>query len=132
MGSSAGRPSQAQGRARALIVDDDQDSAELLQELLEGEGYEVGLAHDGPRALSVASAMRPEVVLLDIHLRSAMDGYDVCRQLSAALDRPRRIIAMTGPIAIDHDQLRTAGFDDYVQKPILDMSQILRLLARTE
>jgi CheY-like chemotaxis protein len=129
MSSRAGTSSHAQGHTRVLIVDDDLDSAELLQELLQAEGYEVAIAQDGPRAISLATGLRPDGVLLDIHLRATMNGYDVCRQLSALLDRPRRIIAMTGPLAMDEQQFRAAGFDGYVQKPILDTNLVLRVLA---
>ena len=117
-----------QGRKRVLIVDDDLDSAELLQELLQGAGHEVAIAHDGTRAIALATALHPEVVLLDIHLGSSLDGYDVCQHLGAALDRPKRIIAMTGPAALDDLRFREAGFDAHIAKPILDTNRILRLL----
>lgn len=114
-----------------LVVDDDIDSAELLQELLQAEGCEVTLAHDGPQALSSATVWRPDLVLLDIHLRSAMDGYDVCRELAASSERPRRIIALTGPFGSDDNQIREAGFDGQIQKPTLDTNRILELLEDT-
>jgi CheY-like chemotaxis protein len=129
MSSRAGTSSHEQGRTRILIVDDDLDSAELLQEVLQAEGYEVAIAHDGPRAISLALELRPEGVLLDIHLRATINGYDVCRQLAALLDRPRRIIAMTGAVGLDKEQLGAAGFDGYIPKPILDTKLVLRLLA---
>ena len=61
------RRSGAQAR-RVLVVEDNVDSALLLAELLRRSGYEVRVAHDGPRALAEARSYQPEVVLLDIGL----------------------------------------------------------------
>lgn len=119
------------GGRRVLIVEDDLESAELLQELLHAEGYTVAIAHDGAQAISSALALHPEFVLLDIQLRSQLNGYDVCRQLAASLERPPRVLAMTGPLAPDEDQLRDAGFAGHIDKPILDPNQILQLLGGT-
>src|SRR5262249_19256454 len=65
---------------RVLVVDDNRDAATSLAILLELEGHEVYLAHDGPAALAAARNHRPEVILLDIGL-PGMDGYEVARRL---------------------------------------------------
>ena len=65
---------------RALIVDDEPDIVELLQYNLTKEGFEVRTAENGKRALEVARAFQPNIILLDI-MMPVMDGVEACRQL---------------------------------------------------
>jgi signal transduction histidine kinase/DNA-binding response OmpR family regulator len=67
---------------RVLIVEDNEDAAETLVEMVELWGHEVRLARTGKLALEEAEAYRPEVVLLDIGL-PGLDGYEVARRLRA-------------------------------------------------
>ncbi len=73
-GEKAGRP------LRILIVEDNVDSADSLNLLLRLYGHDVQVARTGPTGLEMASAFRPDVVLLDIGL-PGMDGYQVARLL---------------------------------------------------
>jgi CheY-like chemotaxis protein len=103
---------------RVLVVEDDIDSAELMQEVLEASGYQVSIAHDDTSALEQAASFLPSVILLDLSLRAATSGYDVCRQL-ASTEQPRaRVIAITGQARVDADQLKAMGFDGLLHKPI--------------
>jgi CheY-like chemotaxis protein len=81
---------------RVLIVDDNEDAANSLADLLRIEGHETRVAYNGPDALGCVGGFLPEVVLLDIGL-PAMDGYQVAYQLRA---RPglegSRLVALTG------------------------------------
>jgi CheY-like chemotaxis protein len=111
-------------------VDDNIDAASSLASLL-SRVYcqEVRVAHDGPEALAVAGAFRPEVVLLDIGL-PGMDGHEVARRLRGRpeLGRPL-IVALTGwGQQADVARSRAAGFDDHLVKPA-NPESILRLLA---
>jgi two-component system CheB/CheR fusion protein len=83
-----GSPAAAPAR-RVLIVEDNEDAAETLAEILEIWGHEVRVATDGPAALESAGAYSPEVVLLDIGL-PGMDGYEVARRLREAEGEGRR------------------------------------------
>ena len=65
---------------RVLVVDDNEDAANMLGELLEDAGHEVRTAYTGIEALRAAETFRPDVVLLDIGLPD-MDGYEVARRL---------------------------------------------------
>jgi two-component sensor histidine kinase len=78
-------------RRRVLVVDDNTDAAETLALLLRIERHDVRTPHDGPTALRLAEAFRPEVVLLDIGM-PRMDGYEVARRLraQAGTERPSR------------------------------------------
>ena len=62
-------------KARVLIVDDDRDLVETLRIILESGGYEVTWAHDAEKGLAKAQAERPELVLLDIMMPNATEGF---------------------------------------------------------
>jgi CheY-like chemotaxis protein len=104
--------------SRVLIVDDDRDSADTLRELLEMEGHDPVVAYDGPHAIALAASFHPEIVLLDLDLRSTMNGHEVCHELSTARGTRPRIIAITGQAKPDEGQLQRAGFDAHIAKPI--------------
>jgi DNA-binding response OmpR family regulator len=114
------------GPRRILVVDDDVDCAEVLQEFLGMTGYEVSVAQDERGALAQAVAFRPDVILLDIHLRSTR-GQDVCRRLSSLEGLQPRIIAVTGDSRIDEIELRALGVETVLLKP-LDIPRLLELL----
>jgi CheY-like chemotaxis protein len=102
-----------------LIVDDNQDAAEMMGEALELAGHTVQIAHDGARGLELAAEFDPDCVMLDIGLPT-IDGYDVARQLrDHDGDRRRTLIAITG-YGQDHDVRRAldAGFDRHLVKPV--------------
>jgi PAS domain S-box-containing protein len=123
---AAGEPG-AQAR-RVLVVDDNVDAARTLGELLSTLGHETRVVHDGPSALAMARAFRPDVVLLDIGM-PGMDGYEVARRLSALHAGPRpRIVAVTGwGQESDRAQASEAGFDMHLVKPV-DLDALLRAL----
>jgi len=104
---------------RILVVDDNQDSADTLGDLLRLWGHEVQLAHDGPQALACAESFRPEIVLLDIGL-PGMDGYGVAERLRRESRLPGLLlIALTG-FGQHEDRRRSfeAGFDFHLTKPV--------------
>jgi CheY-like chemotaxis protein len=100
-----------------LVVDDNHDSAEMLQVLLGMLGHTVSVAHTGRSAIESITAACPHVVLLDIGLPD-MSGYDVAREIRALGATPARLIALTGwgPDEVA-DQAADAGFDQYLTKP---------------
>jgi CheY-like chemotaxis protein len=103
---------------RVLIVEDNHDSAETLQTLLELAGHEVAVAHSGPAGVARTQEFRPEVVLCDIGL-PGMDGYAVAQALRAEpATRSARLIALSG-YAQEEDRQRAqeAGFDALLAKP---------------
>jgi CheY-like chemotaxis protein len=106
-------------RARILIVDDNDDAADLLSLMLEHAGHVTTVAHDGPSALELAPVCDPQIVFLDIGL-PGMSGYEVARQLR--LD-PRfshtTLVALTGwGTREDKRRAVAAGFDFHLTKPI--------------
>jgi signal transduction histidine kinase/ActR/RegA family two-component response regulator len=118
----------ANASLRVLVVDDGQDSAQMLAMLLSSWRHQVDVAHDGPSALERAVSFEPDVILLDIGL-PLMDGYEVARRIRAD---PRLegicLIAVTGyGQASDRQRSRAAGFDLHLVKPI-DTSELAALL----
>lgn len=104
---------------RILIVDDNEDSARSMSTLQRLRGHETRIAFSGAGALVAAAEFAPEVVLLDIGL-PGMDGYEVARRLR---EMPALagafLVAVTGyDSAEDRSQARTAGFDEYMVKPV--------------
>jgi PAS domain S-box-containing protein len=115
---------------RVLVVDDNADAAESLAMLLRGDGHEVCVTHDGPAALEVAGAFRPEVVLLDIGL-PRMDGYEVARRLRRDVGLTQAlVVALTGyGQQEDRRRAKEAGCDAHVVKPA-DLRVLHELLRR--
>ncbi|MDB4982159.1 MAG: hypothetical protein JWM82_2911 [Myxococcales bacterium] len=129
---TAGRPKLADGQpaaCRILVVDDNEDAAETLADLLRLDGHEVRVAGDGPTALVVAESFDPQLAFLDIGL-PVMDGWEVAKTLrSKRAGRPLTLIAMTG-YGQDEDRARSAaaGFDSHLVKP-LDVGRALQIAA---
>jgi PAS domain S-box-containing protein len=104
---------------RVLVVDDNADSAETMAMLLQIWGQDVDVARDGPTALAVAAARRPQVVLLDIGL-PAMSGYEVARRLREIPGMADAVlVAVTGyGQEEDRQRARDAGFAVHLTKPV--------------
>jgi CheY-like chemotaxis protein len=113
---------------RVLVVDDNEDAADMLAVAVQIAGYETAVAHDGPEALAVAATFRPDVALLDIGL-PVMDGYELAARLRELLPtKPLHLIAVTGYGQEDHrERSRAAGFDMHFVKPI-DVASLLLVL----
>jgi signal transduction histidine kinase len=123
---------QKHGAARILVVDDLAASAETLMTLLEMEGFEVRIAHEGQAALAVAREFHPDVVLLDIGL-PGMNGFEVAHGLrSQPESRDALLIALTGyGEAESRTRSAQAGFDFHMVKPA-DVNLLLAMLANPQ
>ena len=104
---------------RILIVDDNEDAADLLTLSLKQAGYLTETAYDGPSALTSVEVFRPQIVILDIGL-PGMSGYEVARALRQdARFASLALIALTGWGAPgDKQKALEAGFDLHLTKPI--------------
>lgn len=113
-----------------LIIEDNQDAAETLGELLELGGHDVKLAFDGAAGVAAAREARPDVVISDLGLPGELDGYAVARALRAdpALQGVC-LIALSGYASEDaRRRSREAGFDLHLAKPP-DIAKLERTLA---
>lgn len=105
-------------RHTILVVDDTPANLNLLSSLLK-DSYRVKVANNGKKALELANASPPDLVLLDI-MMPEMDGYEVCRLLKAD-ERTRKIpvIFLTAKTEIEDEELGFAvGAVDFIHKPI--------------
>lgn len=110
-----------------LIVDDEPANLNVLSEVLIAEGYDVAIANNGERAITIVNRQLPDLILLDIHMPD-MDGFAVCQTLKAS---PKTsaipIIFMT---ALNDIESKVKGFElgalDYITKPF----NVRELLAR--
>jgi CheY-like chemotaxis protein len=123
----AAAPAQAAAHAtqtsrqgkRVLVVDDNQDAAITLAELIRMMDSETEVAHDGASAVAAVSRFQPDIVLLDIGLPD-INGYEVARRIRAlpGLVQPR-LIALTGwGQEQDKRMAEQAGFDEHWTKPV--------------
>jgi signal transduction histidine kinase len=116
------------GGLAILIVDDNEDAARVLQDLLEIDGHRVEVALNGPAALRLAPVFQPDVCLLDIGL-PGMDGYELAQRLRQQIQhKSLRLFAVTG-YGQNEDRRRAAahGFDEHFVKP-LDIARLNALL----
>ncbi len=85
------------GKRRILVVDDDSEFVAANKALLESAGYEVLTAQDGGEALAQAQAHRPDLILLDVMMKSDTEGFDVSRKIREIPDvRHIPVILLTG------------------------------------
>ena len=118
---------------RVLVVDDELEMAALLARGLVGEGYEVDIAPDGIRAITMAAEERYDLAVLDVTM-PGMSGFELCRRLRDQV-QGIGIILLTARDAVD-DRVRglDAGADDYLTKPFAfaELAARLRALRRRE
>jgi PAS domain S-box-containing protein len=102
-----------------MVVDDNQDAAQMLSMLLETAGHTVLVAHDGHAALRVAQETMPAMCFLDIGLPD-MDGYELAKRLRQIRENASTVlVAVTGyGQPEDRDRALKAGFDHHLVKPV--------------
>jgi two-component system, cell cycle response regulator DivK len=113
--------------SKILLVEDNELNRDMLSRRLVRRGFAVVIAEDGQRAIDMARAERPDLILLDMSL-PVKDGWTAARELKddVAL-RAIPVIALTAhAMAGDRDRVLAAGCDDYDTKPVI----IERLLAK--
>jgi PAS domain S-box-containing protein len=110
-------PVRASGH-RLLVVDDNRDAAVSLAMLLQLQGHEVKVAHDGPAALALAASYRPHVVFLDLGM-PGMDGYEVAQRIRRQPGQENVVLAALTGWGQQEDRRRTAeaGFNHHLVKP---------------
>lgn len=112
--------------ARVLVVDDEENIRELLSVSLKFQGYDVLTAVDGPNAIDLARATRPDVVILDV-MMPGMDGFGLLKRLRAdGLEAPALFLSARDSVA-DKVTGLTIGGDDYVTKPFSLEEVVARL-----
>jgi two-component system alkaline phosphatase synthesis response regulator PhoP len=118
------------GGPRVLVVEDEEDVAELIRYNLVKEGYDVVLVANGADALRRAREIKPEVILLDIMVPQ-LNGWEVCRRIKQDPDtRAVSVIMVTGRVEEGDKVLGfEMGADDYVTKPFSPRELVARIRA---
>ena len=111
---------------KILIVEDDNNIADLLRLYLEKENYEVAIASDGGKGVEQFRRFQPDLVLLDLML-PVLDGWGVCRTIRAEASTPIIMLTAKGELDDKISGLKQ-GADDYITKPF----EMQELLARVE
>ncbi|MCI9104802.1 MAG: response regulator transcription factor [Lachnospiraceae bacterium] len=114
-------------KQRILIVDDDENIAELISLYLIKECYETTTVHDGEAALRVFPEFKPNLILLDLML-PGIDGYQVCRELRTTSQVPIIMLSAKGEI-FDKVLGLELGADDYIIKPFDSKELVARVKA---
>ena len=100
------------GKQKILIVDDDENIAELIELYLTKECFDTKIVYDGESALSVYDTYEPNLILLDLML-PGIDGYQVCREIRSKNPTPIIMLSAKGEVfdkvlGLEH------GADDYM------------------
>ena len=113
---------------KILVVDDDQDLAEMLGIVLNGSGFEVDLINNGDGALEIFRSSNPDLVLLDVML-PGVDGVEICRLIRKESMVPIVMLTAKGDTQ-DVVLGLEAGADDYMVKPFNPSELVARLKVR--
>lgn len=114
-------------KQKILIVDDDENIAELISLYLTKECFDTMMVHDGEDALAAFDTYRPNLILLDLML-PGIDGYQVCREIRAKSNTPIIMLSAKGEV-FDKVLGLELGADDYILKPFDPKEMVARVRA---
>ena len=112
---------------RILIVEDDEEIADVLRRSLRNQGYQAHAAVDGPSALESAIDFNPDLIILDLGL-PGMDGLEVCRHFREKGDVPILMLTARSEVE-DRVEGLDSGADDYLVKPFERKELLARIRA---
>ncbi len=114
-------------KQKILIVDDDENIAELISLYLTKECFDTRIEHDGESALTAFDIFDPDLILLDLML-PGIDGYQVCREIRAKSQTPIIMLSAKGEV-FDKVLGLELGADDYMEKPFDSKELVARVKA---
>ncbi len=114
-------------KQKILIVDDDENIAELISLYLTKECFETKIVYDGESALRAVDAFSPDLIILDLML-PGIDGYQVCREVRQKSQTPIIILSAKGEV-FDKVLGLELGADDYMEKPFDTKELVARVKA---
>lgn len=114
-------------KQKILIVDDDENIAELISLYLTKECFDTMMVHDGEQALAAFDTYHPNLILLDLML-PGIDGYQVCREVRTRSGAPIIMLSAKGEV-FDKVLGLELGADDYIMKPFDPKELVARVRA---
>ena len=114
-------------KQKILIVDDDENIAELISLYLTKECFDTMIVHDGEEALKAFDQYHPSLILLDLML-PGIDGYQVCREIRSRSQTPIIMLSAKGEV-FDKVLGLELGADDYIMKPFDSKEMVARVRA---
>ncbi len=114
-------------KQKILIVDDDENIAELISLYLTKECFDTMIVYDGEDALTAFDTYHPNLILLDLML-PGIDGYQVCREIRAKSNTPIIMLSAKGEV-FDKVLGLELGADDYILKPFDPKEMVARVRA---
>lgn len=115
------------GKQKILIVDDDENIAELISLYLTKECFDTKLVYDGEDALAAFDSYQPNLILLDLML-PGIDGYQVCRKIRSKAATPIIMLSAKSEV-FDKVLGLELGADDYIMKPFDPKEMVARVRA---
>jgi len=112
-----------------LIIEDEEDIAELLVLHLQDMGIEITVAHSGEQGLQACEQKSPDLILLDLRL-PGMGGLDVCRKLRSQGAKASIVMLTSKSSELDRVLGLEVGADDYIVKPFSVMEVMARVRAQ--
>ncbi len=113
---------------RILVIEDNFDSAEVLQTFLEIHGHRITIKTTAEDGLEAAKDLMPDVVICDIGLSGDLDGYDVAEEIRRSELKSVFLIALSGfGRPEDKEKSKSAGFDEHLTKPA-DFDALIKLI----
>ncbi|MGC4018573.1 MAG: response regulator transcription factor [Muricomes sp.] len=114
-------------KQKVLIVDDDENIAELISLYLVKECFDTKIVYNGEDALAAFETYHPNLILLDLML-PGIDGYQVCREVRAKSSTPIIMLSAKGEV-FDKVLGLELGADDYIMKPFDSKEMVARVRA---
>ena len=114
-------------KQKILIVDDDENIAELISLYLTKECFDTTMVHNGEDALTAFDTYHPDLILLDLML-PGIDGYQVCREIRSRSNTPIIMLSAKGEV-FDKVLGLELGADDYIIKPFDSKEMVARVKA---
>ena len=114
---------------RILVIEDNSDSAEVLQTFLEINGHEITVKNNAADGLEAARQIDPDVIICDISLSGELDGYDVAEEIRRQAQlKSTFLIALSGfGRPEDKEKSKSAGFNEHFTKPT-DFDALIELI----
>lgn len=111
---------------KILVADDEQDIREIMQVILQKEGYEVVLAKDGAEVLALVKQTSPDLIVLD-YLMPGTDGIEACQALKKDSSAKGIPVIMVTAYPNEKEKGLAAGAVDFITKPVDRIDLLLRI-----